>query len=150
MMVDRDSLRDKIQKVKAAVDKLKISNAKAQRENFETHQFLEKVRSEIEIKKLEQLKQLEENRLTEKRLRIEANRSQKAQAEISQKKTLGFEELEKLTQEIAGLESELGEFRAKRDREKRTLERNVKELRQANVALKADIQAIEKQLVDQY
>jgi chromosome segregation ATPase len=149
MMVDRVSLREKIERLKAAVDKLKISNARAQRDNFETHQFLERVHSEIEIKKLEQLKQLEEMRLTEKRLRIEANRSQKAQAEISQKKTQGFEELENLAQEVCSLETKLSEFRSKRDRDKRALERNVMDLRQRNANLKVEIQSIERQLAEQ-
>jgi chromosome segregation ATPase len=146
MIEDRETMKEKIQKVKVAIGKLTVSNARAQRDNFEGRQFLEKLRSEIENKKLEHLRELEEVRLTEKKSKIENHRSQQAQAEISQKKSAVTEELQKVTEEVAGLEQSVAEFRAKREREKRQLEKRVRELRRENGELKSQVREIEKQL----
>jgi chromosome segregation ATPase len=148
MLEDRETMQSKIQKVKIVIDKLRVSNAKIQRDNFEGRQFLEKLRSEIENKKLEHLRELEEVRLTEKKSRIENHRSQRAQAEISHKRSAVAEELQRTTAEVSALEQSVTDFRSRRDREKRQLEKRVRSLRQENGQLKGRVRDIERRLAE--
>jgi chromosome segregation ATPase len=146
MIEDRETMKDKIQKARIAFDKLRVSNAKTQRDNIEGRQFLERLRSEIDNKKLEHLRELEEQRLVERKTRIESHRSQQAQAEISQKRAAVTEELQRVTAEVSALEQSVSEFRTKRDRDKRQLEKRARELRKDNTELKAHVHEIEKRL----
>jgi chromosome segregation ATPase len=146
MIADRDSMRDKIQKTRIALDKLRVSNARTQRANIEGRQFLERLRSEVENKKLEQLRELEEVRLTEKKTKIEKCRSRQAQGEITQKRNSAKEELDRITESVAALEQSLSDLRSKRGLEKKQLENRLRSLRKETAELKLTVQDIEKRL----
>jgi chromosome segregation ATPase len=146
MIADRDSMRDKIQKTRIALDKLRVSNARTQRANIEGRQFMERLRSEVENKKLEQLRELEEIRLTEKKTKIENFRSRHAQGEITQKRNAVKEELDRMTESVAALEQSLSDLRSKRGIEKKSLENRLRRLRKENAQLKLTVQDIEKRL----
>jgi chromosome segregation ATPase len=148
MIADRDSMRDKIQKTRIALDKLRVSNARTQRANIEGRQFLEKLRSEAENKKLEHLRQLEEVQLAEKKTKIENQRSRQAQGEITQKRNAAKEELDRATESVATLQQSLGDLRSKRGIEKKQLEGRLRKLRKENTELKLTVQEIEKRMAE--
>lgn len=148
MMTEIETLKENIAKQKASIDKAKVSNAKAHREILEGKQFLEKLRTAVEDKKLEHLQLLEESRIAAKKEKIETNRSKKAQAEISQKRNAATQELDRLTEEFKQMESAYADFKSARDKEKKQLERKIKTLRKETEVLKVERSGIEKQLAE--
>lgn len=148
MLSQVDSLKDLISKQTSAIEKLKVSNARAHREILEGKQFLENLRTEVENKKLEHLQQLEEARVQEEKERRELDRQRRAQAKISQKSKNAVSEQKRMEEELKALETSYEEFKANRNKEKRQLERKIKRLRKENEVLTVEINGIEKQLAD--
>lgn len=148
MLSQVDSLKDLISKQTSAIEKLKVSNARAHREILEGKQFLENLRTEVENKKLEHLQQLEEARVQEEKERRELDRQRRAQAKISQKSKNAVSEQKRMEEELKALEASYEEFKANRNKEKRQLERKIKRLRKENEVLTVEINGIEKQLAD--
>jgi chromosome segregation ATPase len=146
MIVQRDGLRGKIEAKRRAINKLQASNAETQREIIETKRFFEKLRTEIEDRKLEHLHQLELAQQVERRERMEANRSKRAQAEISQKRKALNDQLERATKAFSDLEKEFGEFKETRTKEKKQLATTLKNLKSENVELEAELREIERQM----
>ena len=148
MLQQVESLKDLIAKQTVALDKMKVSNARAHREILEGKQFLESLRTEVENKKLEHLQQLEEARVAEQKEKKELERRRRAQAKISEKSRSAVDEQKRMEEELKQLEASYTEFKATRDREKRQLERKIKRLRKENEVLTVEINGIEKQLAE--